>query len=384
MGRIDWSQMRDVCLREGELKFSNLMIRLIKEGGINASNFSLGGLYKALGEPDLKDGNHQRDLMSFLRESDLRESMDSSAFPKITGALINTMVQEGYGLAASVGEQLVTTLPSKVRDDTIVGFSSADQVEEVIEGGPYAEGSYAEKYHKIRNRKFGRIIGLTVEMIRMDQTGQMIMRAREIGEKAKAKHEEIIMKAICEYASTGEYASWRPKGTATALYSDTSTDPYSSATLDNAIADALSDETDIDSALAQFETFKDETGDYLMVTPTHLLCAPGKLGKAMKIANSTIYTVSQSPAGVPKPNIYNYTPVASPWVHALLGANYWLYGEFRKQFVKTEVLPLETFQERAGNSAEFERDVLYRYKTRLMIGCGAVTNRYVVRSTGAS
>jgi hypothetical protein len=379
--RIDWSQLNSFFLREGELRFANMIIRHIQEGGINKDNFSLGGLWKAMGEPRL--GEEEARMGMFLRESDIRESMDSSAFPKITGALINAVIQEAYDITNNVGDQLVRVVPSTQQDYTIVGFTSIDRVEEVIQGGPYPEGSYGEKYHKIRNRKFGKLLGITAEMIKFDQTGQMIMRAQDIGNKSAAMHEEIIMRAICEASSTGPYASWRPNGTSTALYGATSTDPFSGATLDNIIVDTLADETDLDSAFINFADFKDESGDYLQVTPSHLLTGPGYSGIARKIAYSTQYTPTSTPAGVPKPQQYNYTPVSSPWVGGLLGAKYWLFGEFYKQFVLTRVFPLEVFQEKAGSPSEFERDVIYRFKTRFMEGCGAITNRFVIRSTGS-
>jgi hypothetical protein len=380
--RIDWSHLNTLFLREGELRFANTMIRQIQEGNINKDNFSLGGLWKAMGEPRIND--EMARMGQFLREADIREAMDSSAFPKITGALINSVIQEAYDIYTGVGDNLVRKIPSTQQDDTIVGFTSIDQVEEVVQGGPYPEGSYGEKYHKIRNRKFGKLIGVTAEMIKFDQTGQMIMRAQDIGNKAASKHEEIIMRAICESASTGPYASWRPNGTSTALYSDTSTDPYSGATLDNSITDKLADETDLDSAFTNFATFKDETGDYLQINPDSFLCGPATIGVARKIAFSQQYTPTSTPAGVPKPARYTFSPYSSPWVGGLLGSPYWLFGEFTKQFVLTQVFPLEVFQEKANSPSEFERDVLYRFKTRFMEGCGAITNRYVIRSTGAS
>ena len=63
---------------------------------------------------------------------------------------------------------------------------------------PYQEGSVTEKYHKIKSRKWGRIVSIGEEMVKFDQTNQVMSRARRVGELAKAKQEEIIIEAIVE------------------------------------------------------------------------------------------------------------------------------------------------------------------------------------------
>ena len=68
----------------------------------------------------------------------------------------------------------------------------------------------------------------------------------------------------------------------------------------------------------------------------------------------------------------------------LFRSAYWYLGDPKKQFVYTEVFPLQVFQAKKGNDQEFERDVLFRFKSRFMGGCGAVTNRYVMGSTGTT
>lgn len=380
--RINWSYFGELRESEGELKYANMLIRLINEGKVNTGNFSLKGLHKSLGEPRLF--REDKGLDEFLVESDLREQMDSSAFPKITGALINKMVQEGYDLAAGVGDMLVTEIEASQKDDTIVGFGAMDELKEIIEGAEYQAIEFGEKYHKIKNTKYGARIDLTEEMVRFDQTGQFIARAQNIGRMAAYKKEEIIMNAICEKTSTGELASWRPGGTSTALYSDTSTDPYSPQTYDNVNTNKLADESDIDEQIIMFAAAKNEKGSLVQVVPNTILVAPGYLGIAKKIVNSTGSTLSNKSQAVINPYQGDFQVVASQWVQKLLSSVYWLMGDFKRQFVYTRVFPLQTSQAKPGNDAEFERDVIYSWKTRLMGGCGAVSNLFVIRSTGAS
>ena len=380
--RVDWSSLRHIHESAGDLKLANVMISLINEGKINHENFSLLGLHKALGEPRLKQND--RALDSLLTEADLSENMDSSAFPKITGALINKTVQEQYELTPSIGDQLVRVLPATQKDETVVGYTSIDKLEEVVEGDEYMQAAFGEKYHKIKSRKFGKIISLTEEMVRFDQTAQMVMRAQGIGENARYMKEQIIMYAILEVTSTGEYASWRPGGTSTTLYSDTSTDPYGPSALDNVITSKLNDETDLDDAMAEFASMVDEDGQYLAIRPTHLLTGLSYISVAQKIARSMSSAKLTASSGIINPYQGTFDPVASPFVDNKLSAVYWLYGDFKKQFVYVEVFPLQVFQAKPGNDDEFKRDILYSFKARFQGGCGAVSNRYVVRSTGAT
>jgi phage major head subunit gpT-like protein len=379
MERINWTLLNERRKTDGEIRYGNMMIKLINEGHINAQNFSLKGLWKSFGEPQLLES---KELGIMITEKEFREQLDSSMFPKVTGALINKMVQEAYDIAYGVGSNLVTVIPSSQKDETIVGFTAADVLEEVLEGMEYEEGAFGEKYHKIRNRKFGKMIYLTEEMVKFDQTGQFINRARNLGENAKFKHEEIIMDAVLETASTGAYASWRPAGTSTTLYASTSNDPYTSGTLDNSITDALADETDINAAITQFATFTDESGQYLTVNPRQLLVAMALEGTGRKIVNSTGSNVATYSSAVINPYRGAFDLFSTSFVDNKKGATYWFLGDFKKQFVYTEVFPLGVFQAKPGNDQEWKRDVVFGFKVRFMGGCGAVTNRYVVMSTG--
>jgi len=360
----------------GEKKFAIAMINNINEGKIKTDSISLKALWEAMGEPPLK----QDSLVGTRKvgEVDFSEAMASSAFPKITGALINKKVQEGYDLEYGIGDQLVMVVPSSVKDETMVGFGDDMVMKEVVEGVDYEEGSITEKYHKIKNTKKGRIISLTEEMVRFDQTGQMLLRAQRLGEAAKSDREKTIMNAVLELTSTGLLAAWRPGGTATTLYSSTSTDPYTTATLNNLGSEGLADETDLDKAMALFAQFTDEQGLPMRVTPKILLTAMSLKGVANKIVNSGQAVILTGPAGVA--NIYTgMQALDTTFIDQQLAATAWFIGDFKKQFVYTEVWPLSTFQQGRDSEQAFNADVVARYKVSYYGGCGAVSNRYVVK-----
>jgi len=327
-------------------------------------------------QPDLSKsnviGNHT------INDIDFTEALSSSAFPKITGALINKKVQESYDLEYGIGDMLVTKIPSSVKDETIVGFGADNVMKEVHEGIDYEEGSITEKYHKIKNTKYGRIISLTKEMVMFDQTGQMMLKAKEIGEAAKSSHEKTIMNAVLELTSTGLKAAWRPGGNAVTLYSDASADPYTTATLDNLGTEALTDETDLQAALTLFAQFTDEQGLPIRVTPKILLTGLSLKSIANQICYSGQSTLATAPSG--NTNIFTGTQALdTTFIDQELSATAWFYGDFKKQFVYTEVAPLQVAQQGRDSESAFNADIIERYKVGYYGGCGAITNRYVVK-----
>ena len=360
------------------------MINRINDPKFDTKEFSLGGLYEALGRPNL--GKEKEISNRILKEADfeIQESVDSTMFPKITGSLINRVIQEAYNKAQGVTDALVTVIPSSVRDETIVGMTDDHELMEVPEGIEYTRGSIGEKYHKIRNRKWGRIVPLTEEVIKFDQTGQMMMRAAQVGESASIRKDKEIFDKVLSITESGDYASWRPAGTATALYSATSNDPYTSGTIDNEIADVLSDETDLDAAYTAAASFTDEQGEVIMFNPKILLVGAPLRGTANKIINSQSTLIATYNSGVTNPWHNEVQVISSSYVNSLQSATHWYLGDFKKQFIFTEVFPLQTFQAKPGNEKEFDSDVIYQVKARWMGGCGAISNRYVIESNGGS
>ncbi|MFA4971741.1 MAG: hypothetical protein WC683_03960 [bacterium] len=373
--------LRELYESEGEVVFTRKLINLIVEGKLKPEEFSLRALWEAMGRPRLSPSTGGLFRGKIENDAELKEAVDSTMFPKITGTMINKVVMDAYQLEYGIGDRLVRVIPSTQKDDTIVGMTAEGELFEVGEGLSYEETGFEEKHHKIYNRKFGRIVGLTEEAVKFDQTGQMIARAQLIGEKMKAKREQVIMEAVLEKTSSGVLAAWRPGGTSTALYSDTSTDPYSATTFDNNITDVLSDETDIDAAFVAWASAKDENGEFIQVVPDAILTNLGKASTAMKLFQQD-RTLASSSLG---DNIYKgkYQPYTSPWVNSIVSATAWFIGAFRKQFIYTEVFAPEVTQARPGSDQEWLRDVIYQWKARFMGGCGAVTNRYVIKSTGA-
>jgi hypothetical protein len=74
--------------------------------------------------------------------------------------------------------------------------------------------------------------------------------------------------------------------------------------------------------------------------------------------------------------------LASPYVDEVNVANYY-YGDFNRQFIWSEVWPLQTFTQGKDSESAFERDTAMRVKVRYYGGIAATDTRYVTMVDGA-
>jgi hypothetical protein len=76
--------------------------------------------------------------------------------------------------------------------------------------------------------------------------------------------------------------------------------------------------------------------------------------------------------------------IASPWLDVNSSIT-WYWGDFKKQFVKKIVFPLQVMvKDMSNNQDGFERDIIASYKVRHYTQVAATDFRFVVKSTGAS
>jgi len=308
------------------------------------------------------------------RRLPLIEAIGSTSFTTATSNIIQQAVIQGYHIDGLIGDQLVTRMPSTLKSERISGFTEAMSPKTVNEGMPYEEASFTDKYVTTETAKKGRIISLTEEAIVHDQTGQMVMRARRIGETTAQERELTILTGV-----TGEDANvYKPSGTAETLYHSTNNNLLTST--------ALADFSSIDAVLeyhAANVTDDRQGGDPqpILWNPNIILVNTKKRSVARRIVNATEIrqtsntnnlTVSANPNN-------NYTVLSSSLVP---GTNTnWYLGDFKRQFIWQEIFPLETFAQTANSESAFERDVISRFKVRYYGGIAAIDERYVVKCT---
>lgn len=324
----------------------------------------------------------------------LEEAVSSSAFPSAVGQLISTRVIDGYEGFDGIGDELVETMPSRLRNERVVGFTTLQGPKEVGELESYEESHFGEKYVTTQEAKKGRLLSVSEEAVFFDQTGQILRRAQTLGQLAAQERERVIVRGVADVNSNERV--YRPSGTAEQLYSSGNNNLLSTAT-------PLNDWTDIQEVLtfhAENVTDDREPDDHMgaqpiLWTPRVLLTSVKKAGDAARaIAATTVRGTPGSNEELESTNPLNLivpggiTPLSSPFLDQAASASAddqfddsddWFLGDPRRQFVWKEIWPLQTFRAPAQNDEQFERDVVARFKVRYYGGINALDHRMVVK-----
>jgi hypothetical protein len=334
-------------------------------------------------------------VTALLRESN--PGVGTNLFQVITGELIGRKVIEGYEDSSGfIGNKLVSVMPSRMRNQKIAGFTALAGPSDVAEGHPYEESTFEEKYVTTEESKKGRILSINEELISFDQTGEINRRAMALGHYLRQERERTIVRAVTDADSgAGKYV-YRPNGGGQALYAtDGSHRNYigsgntTSSGFDAAVP--LVDWTDIDTALSYRATeVKDDRIDGTprpIVMPVKQMLVPETLrGTALSIINSTDVTVMANDQETRFANPVKglVEVLSSPFVDEVGGAALqdWYLGDFQKQFVWTEIWPVQTFLQQNDSDAAFERDVVMRVKVRYYGGISAVDTVHVTKVDG--
>lgn len=382
--------------------FYHKLCTLLNEKQLSVDDFSYYELAEACGVlPQLRrlrewspDG---APLTALLRESNPGAS--TALFQVVTGELIGRKVLEGYeDDAGFIGDKLVTVMPSRLRNSKIAGFRALSGPAEVAEGHPYEESTFGEKFVATAETKQGRILSINEELIAFDQTGEVNRRALALGFYLRQERERTIVRAVTDAgAASGQYV-YRPQGAGVPLYpTDGSLRNYIGAgNITSPDFDApvpLADWTDIDLALNYRATeIKDDRIDGTarpILAPVRQLLVPERLrGTARSILHSTEITVANDGQETKFANpVQGLAEVlSSPFIDEQGGdaLHDWYLGDFRRQFVWTEIWPVQTFLQRADGEAAFERDVVLRVKVRYYGGVSAVDTVFVTKVDGAA
>ncbi len=323
--------------------------------------------------------------------------LNSNAFQIITGELISSSVIEGYDNGEGlIGDKLVRVQSARMRNQKLAGFTALSGPTEVTEGMPYEETAFDEKYVTTRESKKGRIVSLNEELVLFDQTGEVRRRAMELGMQCRHERERTIVRGVID-ADASTAPVFRPMGTGESLYNtDGSNLNYIGASNTTSTsfnsASPLVDHTDIELIRRYRATeVKDDRvdGTQRAITGINsgltLLVPESKAGTAYNIFNageirataSSIETMFANPVR----SIIREV-LSSPILDEVDVSDYYC-GLFSRQFLWTEIWPIQTFTQAADSEAAFERDVVFRYKVRYYGGISAIDSRYVTKIDGA-
>lgn len=394
------TSLRGLIESHGASGFYQKVCELLNEKQVGVDDFSYYELAEACGVlpqlRSLRGAGLEAPPGQLLSESN--PGVGTNLFQVVTGELIGRKVIEGYeDDSGFIGDKLVSVMPSRLRSGKLAGFRALAGPTEVAEGHPYEESTFEEKYVTTVESKQGRILSITEELIGFDQTGEINRRAMALGYFLRLERERTIVRGVTDADASASRYVFRPSGTGEALYNaDGSNRNYVGAgnTTSTAFNSAvpLVDWTDIDVVQRYRATeVRDDRIDGTprpLVAPSKQVLVPEALrGTARSIVHATEIGVTSSSGEMRMANPLHGTleVLSSPFIDEQGGAALadWYLGDFRRQFVWTEIWPVQTLLQRADSEAAFERDVVLRVKARYYGGISAVDTAFVTKVDGA-
>ena len=389
-------------------------------GGIAAGDFSL----RDLAANTIFSRNGDPVGMSFVaeyfdprRQTSLQEAMgavDVSAFAGITGQLLINRVLNAFQAESFVISRLIPTYPTSLNGERIPGISiPADPGENFVENEEMAPLNYvgfSEEYIQTPptvKRRLG--IGVTKEAIFFDRTGLILDRAGYVGTLLGLRKEKNLIGVLIGASNT--YQEKR-KGdsavvTLNTYYSGTETGPDGGGVprwvnhLDN---NGLVDWTSINALEVLFDNMLDpNTGEPIILPNRRVIIAPQiqflplnqilrgdqvwratQLGIAPTGTNIGYNTVGPNPL-----NQLGLEFATSRQLNVQLqnsfslsqsdAGKYWFYGD-PAAFAYMENWPITVTQAPTNSEAEFDQDIVVRFKASERGIAAVMEPRRMIRS----
>jgi len=359
----------------------------LREGHLEPDEFSIRDLAEAL-VPEGRQWVRMLDPRSTGNVSVLEstEGVDVTAFLNITGQVIYSKILEAYTQEAFVVSKLVRNVPTRLDGEKIPGINRiADEVDEVAPGMPYPNLGFGEDYIETPSTsKRGFIVPVTKEAIFFDRTHLILTRASEVGEILGINKEKRLLDLVI-----GVTNNYKWNGTQYNTYNN-------GGVWNNELAsNELVDWTNVDAAEQLFADIIDPfTGETVLVRGTTVLVMPAYRHAAHRVFNATniTYAASGSETETTAANpLGNYRVEESRLAYRRIIASgesagdakkWWFVGDFGKAFGYMENWPITVAQAPIGSEAEFNNDIVLRFKASER-GAAAVLNpRYIVKCTG--
>ena len=368
MATIKYQELQRRCELDGPEKTTSHLCEALGAGQLRAEDFSLRDLAEGL-VPDGRQWVRMLDPRNSGSVSILETGVDVT-FLNVTGQVIYSKILESYTQEAFVVSKLVDTIPTRLGGEKIPGTGWIKDEAEVHPGIPHPHVGFGEDYIETPSTaKHGLIVPVTKEAIFFDRTHLVLGRAAEIGEVLGLNKEKRLIDIVIGQANNYEW-----KGISYDTYQ--SSTPWINVLVNN----ELIDWTDVDTAE---RLFANNTGEPILVQPNAVLVMPAYRHAAHKIFRVIQATVADTPI--------NYTVADSRLAYRRVIASgetaadakkWWFIGDFQKAFAYIENWPITVAQSPVNSDADFNRDIVVRFKASER-GTAAVLNpRYVVKCTG--
>jgi hypothetical protein len=357
-------------------------------GDLRAEDFSLRELAEAAVGPEWVKQLDPRSGGG-VRVLEAGDGVDVTAFSNIVGQLIYSTILGAYTQEAFVVSKLVDTIPTRLDGEKIPGIGRiVDETAEVRPGMPYPSVGLSEDYIETPSTtKRGFIVPVTREAIFFDRTHLVLQRAAEVGEILGLNKEKRLLDLVI-----GAEQNYKWKGTPYATYfAAADHGPWV-----NEFDEELLDWTDVDAAEQLLADVLDpNTGEPVLVQGTTVLVTPAYRHAAQRVFKATeiLYHSPDERTATNAPNpLAGYQVVESRLAYRRIVAagqqptaakKWWFLGDFKKAFAYMENWPITVTQSPVNSEADFNQDIVVRYKASERGAAVVLNPRYIVRSTGA-
>ena len=359
----------------------------LREGHLRPEDFSIRDLAEVL-VPDGRQWVRMLDPRSGGNVSVMEagEGVDVSAFFNVAGQVIYSKILDSYTQEAFVVSKLVQTIPTRMDGEKIPGITRVgDSVDEVGPGMPYPHLGFGEDYIETPSTsKRGFIVPVTKEAIFFDRTHLILSRASEVGEVLGLNKEKRLIDTAIGITNT-----YNANGLTSNTYLT------SGGWINELSGNELVDWVNVDSAEQLFAEMSDpHTGEPVLVHGTTVLVMPAYRHAAHRVFNAAelTYTSAGSETATTVANpLGNYRVEESRLAYRRIVASgeaaadakkWWFIGDFSKAFAYMENWPITVTQAPLGSEAEFNNDIVLRFKASER-GAAAVLNpRFMVKCTG--
>jgi hypothetical protein len=389
---IKYRELKQMYQSNGPERTVKHLREALREGELKAEDFSLRELAEATVGPEWVKRLDPRsdDGVPLLEAGD---AVDVTAFANITGQIIYSTILEAYTQEAFVVSKLVDTVPTRFDGEKIPGIGRVrDEVAEVRPGMPYPSLGLSEDYIETPSTtKHGFIVPVTREAIFFDRTHLIVQRASEVGEVLGVNKEKRLLDLVL--GITNNY-KWKGASYKT-YYGSADNGPWV-----NELGEELVDWTDIDAAEQLFAEILDpSTGEPVLVYPNTVLVMPAYSHAANRVLKATeiIYDSAATADGHTMTAAANpldsyrvaesrlaYRRIIAAGIAPEEAKRWWFLGDFKKAFAYMENWPITVTQARTNSEAEFNQDIVLRFKASERGAAAVINPRYVVKSTGVS
>ena len=385
---IKYKELRKRFELDGPKQTVRHLNEALQKKELRSEDFSIRDLAEAL-IPNGRDWVRELDCRpgssAALMEGD---GLDVTAFMNVTKQMVFSKILESYHSETFVMSKLIETIPTQFDGEKVPGTGGiAESGREVPPGMPYPNVDFAEDYIETPGTvKRGLIVSITKEAIFFDRTHLILSRAAQVGEVLALNKEKRILDMVLGITNTFK---WKGKGYNT--YCSAANDPY----INTMASNPLLDWENLENAENLFANMLDPyTKEPVLIEPDTVLVMPQKRGQAYRLfhpAAEQSQTVLETNTVSSVPNPYgHYKVIASRIAYRRLIDNgvtaanaqeHWYLGNFRKAFAYMENWPITVTQSAAGSEADFEQDIVIRFKASERGAPAVINPRYVVKCT---